>query len=144
MSDTTIRGYDGAAFPWVQVTAAGAIVTAPGAPPVAALCTRDDPGAAVASRVISVVPAVLAGFLFRSSVVFDRFLHVFDLAAVPADGAAPSIAPVCIPANGQGSLMLPESLFAVGLCWASSTTENTLTLAGEAASLWVTTLWRLP
>lgn len=142
MSDSVIRGSDGTGlFPYCATNAAGQLIVAATYP--ASLELRDDPGAVAASRVVSAVPAVLAGLLFRSSSAADRYLQLFNAAAVPADGAAPSIAPVFVPAGGQGSLMLPASSFAVGLCWASSSTMATKTVT-LAADLWVTTFYHLP
>ncbi len=103
---------------------AGAIVV------VGALADVDIPGVALASRVVSVVAITLAAFTGRNVSGAVRFYMVFDLVALPADGATPARAPIRVEADQTFSFGGPNSRFTTGYTWASSSTDITLTVAG--------------
>ncbi|KKN33941.1 hypothetical protein LCGC14_0798590 [marine sediment metagenome] len=65
----------------------------------------------------------------------DLFLHIFDLAALPANGTVPDFTSVPIrPQGSQGISFDPGLPMATGIVLAASTTRTTLTLAG--AVMW--------
>lgn len=68
------------------------------------------------------------------------WLMLFDAAAVPADGTAPSVPPVYIGANGYAGYDFGTygRVFANGVSWAASSTFATLTAIG-AATMFVET-----
>lgn len=95
----------------------------------------DDPGGLLSERIVSATPKKLMQ-LFGFSQSYG-FLHVFDAATAPADGAVPSIS---LPVWGFGSpFALPLSdrgrAFGSGIVWVFSSTPDTLT-RDPSAQLW--------
>jgi hypothetical protein len=98
--------------------------------------------AAEASAVVSAVPAYVKTIIATNGNAAKRFLHVFDLAALPADGVAPTIC-VNIPLGDTVIVNLPLTIdqrvltgvdrfgkFETGVVVCLSTTAATKTIAG--------------
>ena len=66
-----------------------------------------------------------------------RYLHLFNMSVVPADGSTPSLIPIPILNGATVSISYPEGgrYFSTGLSWCSSTTQTTKTLGG--ADFWL-------
>lgn len=126
-----------ATFQWLLVTQSGAVVT------VAAPTTRDFSGAGAVSRVVTTGNNSPVQFFGRNLEAGTVFLMVFDLAAVPANGATPDYSPLELLAGQSFSLTVPPELFLAGLVWAISTTDTTLTISVGAGAT-VTTWFRVP
>ena len=90
----------------------------------------DYPGVAAAGRVVSTVATRPIGIRGRNVNAAVRFLMIFDAAAVPGVGATPDHHPMEIPAGAEFGDTWPEVEFTVGLVWAVSTTDVTLTISG--------------
>lgn len=94
----------------------------------------DDSPSFAAQRVVKAA----GGTLFHLSGYSESngYLHVFDAAALPANGTAPTLAPVLLWAGWSVTLPLPPRgrVFKIGIVWAVSSTADTLTLdtAGRA------------
>ena len=150
MSSTPrIKGLDTVAnlFRFVRVNAAGELVIATlGATPIV---TDDvewplaDSGAFATNLVVSATARRWRALNVRSSAAADRFLHIFNAAALPPNGTAPSYCPLRVPPGGQAGYAVPPVLFGTGIVVASSTTEATLTLTG-AADMWFSVHHRAP
>ncbi len=124
-------------FQWLQVTASGAIVSAP------APTTRDFSGAGAVSRVVVTGNNSPVQYFGRNLEAGTVYLMVFDLGAVPANGATPDYSPLELLAGQSFSLTVPPELFLFGIVWAISTTDTTLTISvGTGAT--VTTWYRTP
>ena len=59
------------------------------------------------------------------------YLLIFDLAAVPANGTKPTLAPVAVPVGTTASYPCPETTpMGTGIVAALSSTDSTLTVLG--------------
>ena len=95
--------------------------------------------AAANDRVVSATPTRPLLFFGRSVAAVTIYFMVFDAAVIPVvNGTAPIMTPLQVLAGAHFSLALEPVPTAVGLVWASSTTDVTLTLSG-GADLLVTT-----
>ena len=66
----------------------------------------------------------------------ERFLHLFNLTAVPVAGTTPRY-PLAIPGNSSASITFDARMtFATGIVWACSTTFDELAIS-ETSDLWV-------
>ena len=102
-----------------------------------AVVTAFDTGADVASAIIKAAAGNIFSITAHNSNAAIRFLHIFDLVAVPAPGTAPDwVAPPVGPSENVsfffGELGLP---FGTGITIAVSTTRTTFTAAG--ADMWI-------
>ncbi len=106
----------------------------------------DTPGGDYAKHNDSQAPAT-SGVIKASSGVFyevngintsssTRYFHLFNSATVPSNGAVPACVPVeCPPASSFSFSLTKDGIyFDTGICWASSTARDTLTLS--AADMW--------
>ena len=104
-----------------------------------AAVSRFSSGADVDSLVIKASAGQLLQIDALNANAAVRFLHIFDLAAVPANGTAPDYNPLPVTGGGAGVVAffwgdsgLPMG---TGIVVAVSTTRVTLTLAG--ADMWI-------
>lgn len=102
-----------------------------------AVVTAFDSGADVDSAVIKAAAGNLFQITAFNANAATRFLHIFDLAAVPANGTAPDWVPIPVPTNQSVAHFFGEEglPFGTGITIAVSTTRTTLTLAG--ADMWI-------
>jgi hypothetical protein len=78
------------------------------------------------SLVVKTSPGLLLGFTVSS--VSSQFVHVFDLAALPANAAVPAL-------SFDGVSWLSPRGFKNGIVIAASTTQHTLTIAVAANTI---------
>ena len=123
-------------FPFILTDAAGRILVASAAS-TGGLTNYNQ--AAANDRVVSATPTRPLLFFGRSVAAVTIYFMVFDAAVIPVvNGTAPIMTPLQVLAGAHFSLALEPVPTAVGLVWASSTTDVTLTLSG-GADLLVTT-----
>jgi hypothetical protein len=109
--------------------------------PLGAQLLRSNSGW-VSSGVISAVPVTLRDLVFTYKGPNNRWVMIFDAAAVPANGTMPSLMPLQM-SSGAGNRVVggytPQAgdRFTTGICFAISLTEDTLTLEA-VTNLWVT------
>lgn len=84
-----------------------------------------------ASRLIKSGPGELYGFTVYSNKASAQFIHVFDAASVPADGAVPTVIFTVAATSFLPVAWLPSRTFLYGIVLANSTTAATKT-AGSA------------
>lgn len=101
------------------------------------------PTTVLASGVIASRPVTLIGIWARNTSAATRYLFLFDATSVPADGVVPSGGqPIELEAGTSAALVPPGGMgFNTGLCWCTSTTDNTKTLA--ASEMWITATYRI-
>ena len=86
--------------------------------------------------VVLAKPIVVKEIRLTNVAAATRYAQFFDATVVPADGSTPTLLPVSVVAGATISLSFPDGrYFANGLCWCSSSTQATKTLAG--ADFWV-------
>jgi hypothetical protein len=85
------------------------------------------------SIVVKKGPGVLYGFTVYSSNSSAQFIQVFDLEAVPADGAIPAFVATVGATSNLGSNWIPGRAFQVGCVICNSSTGPTKTI-GSADS----------
>lgn len=96
----------------------------------------------VISGVISATPATLRDLTFSYKGPNNQYIQLFDAAAVPANGTVPYVIPMQM-SSGAGNRVMggytPQAgdRFTAGICYAISTTEDTLTISASP-DLWVT------
>lgn len=85
-------------------------------------------GAEAKERVVSAAPCALLEAWGYNRSDATRFVHLFNLAAAPADGVTTAIEVIQVPASGSFSFapQYPYA-FSVGLSWVTSTDAVTLT-----------------
>jgi hypothetical protein len=134
MKGNAIQGHAGSgAFPWVAVDTAGALVLSGTVGPLACAASYDSAIDASSGIVLAAPCTVLEIHGYNSS-ANERYFQLFNLAAVPADGAVPVMMPVRVLPGSHFSLTFSAGrLFSVGCSWASSSTRatKTVTLAGD-------------
>jgi hypothetical protein len=87
--------------------------------------------------VVSATPVIVKEVRVTNASGGTRYVHLFNAAAVPADGVAPTVIPIPITNGASLSLSYTDgNYFSTGLCWCSSTTQATKTLGG-ASDFWV-------
>lgn len=88
--------------------------------------------------VVSTVPVIVKEIRLTNAAGATRYMHLFNAAAVPADGSAPTVMPVAVINGASISYTFPGNgqYFSTGLCWCSSTTQATKTLGG-ATDIWI-------
>lgn len=98
--------------------------------------TTDDTTAYVTSKVSKASTGTFYGLLGYNSKTSAQFIHIYDLAAVPADGVAPKF---IIPVQASSAFAFDTGRFGVvmatGICWSNSSTGPTKTIG--AADCWV-------
>jgi hypothetical protein len=92
-----------------------------------------DSAGLAASGVIKAGPARLFNLWGFNSKTSAQYIHVFNLAAVPANGVAPSIPPLYVGGSSPFFYDFGELgvYFTVGICWGNSSTLATLTLGSS-------------
>ena len=100
------------------------------------------PDTILASGVICVRPINLIGIWLRNTGAATVYVFMFNSITVPGNGTKPSGGqPIKLEAGTSACLVPPGGQqFSVGMSWAVSSTDNTLTLA--AAEMWVTATYR--
>jgi hypothetical protein len=86
-----------------------------------------------ASLVVKTSPGLLLGFTVSS--VSSQFVQVFDLAAVPANTAVPTLSFDVTALTTRGVSWLSPRGFKNGIVIAASTTQHTLTIAVAANTI---------
>ncbi len=120
-------------FPYILVDASGAIIVSPSA---AVGVTTFDSGADVTNIVASAVAATLFSIYGFNNSGAVRFVHFFDLAALPANGTAPDWVPIRVPDQADFALIFAKGYAAAaGIVVASSSTYATLTIT-LGADMW--------
>lgn len=106
-------------------------------PSDAPVVTVDSQGVA-ASGVLSASSATLVGLYGQNRSASTRYIFLLDAASLPADGALPCAVPIPVSAGGTFSFEPAGGIYgAAGLVWASSSTNDTLTITG-VADVWAT------
>jgi hypothetical protein len=85
------------------------------------------------SLVVKTSPGLLLGFTVSS--VSSQFVHVFDLAALPANAAVPALSFDVTALTTRGVSWLSPRGFKNGIVIAASTTQHTLTIAVAANTI---------
>lgn len=82
--------------------------------------------------VVAFSPCIIKEVRVTNASGGTRYLHLFNMAAVPADGTVPSLIPVPILNGATVSITYPNGgrYFSTGLSWCSSTTQTAKTLGG--------------
>ena len=119
-------------FAYMQVSSAGAILVA------SETASIDTPGAAFASRVVSAAATNLLSLRAKNVSAAVIYLHVFNAAALPANGTAPTLKPVELAPGEEYESSYHAPAFSTGLVLAASTTRDTLTVSGTS-DLWCDT-----
>jgi hypothetical protein len=97
---------------------------------------RWDAQAYAASGIVLASRCYLHEIMATSKAAATAYLHMFDSATVPSNGAIPVVMPMPITTDGVIVWSPPsQHCFLTGLVWALSTTRATLTLA--SADVWV-------
>ncbi len=108
----------------VLVALAATLTTTPDVP------SSYDQVTAATSGVISAAPATVYEFFGFNESGVDLYFQVFNLTAVPIDGAVPATLPILVPAGEHFSVTYSQGRrFGTGVCWAGSTTRATKTAA---------------
>ena len=91
--------------------------------------TWADGGAAAATKTVKAAAGKLHQVFGRNTGGSDRFIFFYNATAKPSDGSTAHIfVPVKVKAGEAFSIELPRPrAFSVGLCWAASSTDNSLT-----------------
>lgn len=122
-------------FAFVLLDAGARIVVSPsssGAPIVAF-----NSGADVTNLVVKAAPGVLHSVFGANNAAALRYVHIFNLVALPANGTAPGFTPIIVPPATNFSVVFPRGrTFATGIVIASSSTYATLTIT-LAADMWL-------
>jgi len=86
------------------------------------------------SGVASLKPCIIKEIRVTNASGGTRYLHLFNMSVVPADGSTPSLIPIPILNGSTVSIGYTEGgrYFSTGLSWCSSTTQATKTLGGGA------------
>ena len=108
-------------------------------PTATELPTNRDFSGDVVSRVVNTGDTTMVQIFGHNLEAAANFLFIFDLAALPADGATPDISPLPLAAAQPFSLTVPPNLFTTGLVWANSSTDTTLTVSvglGANSTTW--------
>jgi len=86
---------------------------------------------AAASLVVSAAAATFLYAGLASDAAARVWLHVFDAAALPANGTVPTLTPVAVDNTLEGSISLFDRgvAFGTGITLAVSTTHRTLTVS---------------
>ena len=107
------------------------VAVGPGSAVSSGANTWRDAGAYANSGVVKASAGTLYLLFGPSGSASKRWLQIFDLAAVPANGVAP-IFEVPVSPGAVANLDLPRGRsFVNGICWAGSTTSGTLTVATD-------------
>lgn len=88
-----------------------------------------------ASRVVKGGQGLLYGFSVYNSDTASGWVQVFDLGALPANGAVPAVSLAVATVANLGANWIPPRKHEVGIVIAYSSTGPTLTLGG--AKLWI-------
>ena len=121
-------------FPYLLLDASGAIIVSPSA---AIGVTLFDSGADVTELVASAAAATLLSVFGFNNSANQRYVHIFDAAALPAPGTPPDWAPISVPTVTNFALVFAKGFAAAnGVVIASSSTYATLTITG-AADMWI-------
>lgn len=88
---------------------------------------------------ITLAPRKLLEFTGINTSGSTRYIMLFDLDAVPANGTVPKVCPVPVASGAAFTYTPPGGFlqFTTGITWASSTTLATLTIT-VAADVWLT------
>lgn len=79
---------------------------------------------------------LFSGYVYNAK-ISTVYIQVFDAAALPADGAVPTLPPIKCPTDTNASLdFWAGAKFATGVVIASSTTAGTLTIT-TADDCWI-------
>lgn len=96
-----------------------------------------DSQGVLTGEAVKATPGALVSLRGHNYSGSTRYIHLFNAAAVPTNGTAPSILPIAVAAGADFSLDIPKDgvWFTTGIAWASSQTRDTLTITG-AADVW--------
>jgi hypothetical protein len=110
----------------------GRLIVSPG---VMGAVSPYDSGGVVASLVVKASAGVLHSIFGYNNAAGTRYIQLFNLAALPANGVAPDFAPIVVPAGGNFSVEFAKGWVAsAGIVLVSSTTILTKTIS--AAEVW--------
>lgn len=96
-------------------------------------------GAAAASGVVKAGPGTVYTVQVSNANAAARFFQFYNLTAVPADTAVPFMT-IQVPASSSKEVDLGAYgiAFSTGICWATSSTQSTKTIAAAEAIVNVT------
>jgi len=121
-------------FPYLSVDPSGAIIVSPSS---AVGVTPFDSGGDVTNLVASAAPATLFSVFGFNNSAAVRYVHIFDLAALPADGTVPDFMPFRVPSVTNFSIQFAKGWAAAnGIVIASSSTYATLTIT-LGVDMWI-------
>ena len=91
-------------------------------------------GAAAASGVVKATPGTVYSVVVSNANAAARFIQFYNTTSVPADTAVPFLT-IQVPAISSKEVELgPYGIsFSTGICWATSTTQHTKTIAAAEA-----------
>lgn len=96
-------------------------------------------------RVLTAAESHLLSIVGFNLSAFVRYLHIFDVAFLPANGTAPNYTPIeVLPLSNFALTCEPTSAgfhFIAGITWAVSSTAGTLTSVGTP-DFFTTSVWR--
>lgn len=96
-------------------------------------------GAAATSGVVKAGPGTLYTICVSNANAAARFIQFYNTTSVPADAAVPFLTiQVAATASKEINLGVYGIAFSTGICWATSTTQNTKTIAAAEAIINVT------
>jgi hypothetical protein len=112
----------------------GRLIVSPGV--LGAAVSPYDSAGVVASLVVKASAGVLHSIFVYNNAAATRYIQLFNLAALPANGVVPNFIPIEVPAGSNGSVEFAKGWVAsAGIVLVSSTTILTKTIT-VAADVW--------